>query len=114
LVITVQIFIRHRKIDRMECTKLLEALQKDFTKIVYEGGMFPKGSALFAKEIKQGIFLLFNVPKSEGKTPVLAMIASFDHFESVGVKEPDQVLFHLKINSNEDLNHLKTYLSLAI
>ncbi|MFC4163412.1 hypothetical protein ACFOWU_07105 [Epilithonimonas zeae] len=98
----------------MECEKLLDAVKKDFTKIVSKGDMFPAGSAIYAKQIRKGIFLIINVSKKIDNDPVHAMIGSFESIESIGVKEPIQLLFHLKINSNEDLYHLKTYLSLSI
>lgn len=98
----------------MECEKLLDAVKNDFTKIISKGGIYQKGTAIYAKEIRKGIFLMIIVQKGAGPGPVLAMIASFASVESIGVSEPIQKLFHLKINNNEDLHHLKTYLSLSL
>ena len=98
----------------MECEKLLDAVKKDFIKITSKGEIYQKGSSIYAKEIRKGIFLIINVSKKKDNEPVQATIASFDSIESIGIKEPIQQLFHLMINNNEDLHHLKTYLSLSI
>jgi len=98
----------------MECEKLLDAVKNDFIKITSKGEIYQKGSAIYVKEIRKGIFLIFHVPKKKGEEPVQATIASFDSLESVGIKEPIQLLFHLKISNSEDLQHLKTYLSLSL
>lgn len=93
---------------------LLKTLQKDFVKISNEGNLFDKGTEIYAKEIKDGIFLLFNVWDDKKKIPLQAMIANFDSAESIGIKKPDQLLFHLKINNAADLHYLKSYLSSAV
>ena len=98
----------------MERKKILTALETDFTKITYKGDLFHKGTTIYVKEIKKDIFLLINVLGDKQNDPIQAMIANFDSIESVGVKKPIQLLFHLKINSNEDLHYLKTYLSSAV
>ncbi len=97
----------------MECEKLLDAVQNDFTKIISKGHIFPTASAIYVKEIRKGVFLLVNMCKEKENIPVQAMIARFDSIDDIGVEEPVQLLFHLKINKNEDLHHLKTYLSLS-
>lgn len=98
----------------MDHKTLLNTLQKDFVKVANEGNLFEKGTAVYAKEIKGGTFLLFNVLDNKRKDPIQAMIASYDCFECIGVQEPKQLLFHLKINNVADLHYLKTYLSSAV
>lgn len=98
----------------MECEKLLDALHKDFTRITNESKMFQKGASIYAKEIRRNIFLLICTSERKDSEPVQATIANFDCIESVGIGEPTQILFHLKINSEEDLHYLKKYLSLSI
>ncbi|MNK45733.1 hypothetical protein D3C87_645030 [compost metagenome] len=95
----------------MDHKTLLTTLKKDFVKVPNEGNLFEKGTEIYAKQIKDETFLLFNVLDNKKKDPILAMIASYDGLESVGVKESKQLLFHLKINNIADLHYLKSYLS---
>lgn len=98
----------------MDHKTLLTTLQKDFVKVANEGNIFVRGTAVYAKEIKEGTFLLFNVLDNKRKDPIQAMIACYDCIECIGCEEPKQLLFHLKINNVADLHYLKTYLSSAV
>lgn len=102
------------KSTKMEFEKLIAALKKDFTKIINEGEFFQQGTVIYVREIKKGIFLIFSVLKNHKNEPIMAIIASFDSIESIGIKKPIQLLFHLKINNNADIQYLNTYLSTTV
>lgn len=98
----------------MECENLRTVLQTDFTRVANKGNLFQDGSSIYAKEIRKGTFLLINILEDNNNYPIQAMIANFDNLESIGKVKPIQLLFHLKINNNSDLQYLKTYLSTAV
>jgi hypothetical protein len=92
--------------------RILKSLQSDdFTKIINKGKWFEENAAVYAKEIGENIFLLFVILKDKEPDDIQAFIAHFDCFESIGTKEPIQIMFYLSINENEDLHYFEKYLT---
>ncbi|MET3036677.1 hypothetical protein ABXT08_11270 [Chryseobacterium sp. NRRL B-14859] len=95
----------------MDCQKIIKTLKhKDFIKIDNNGKWFEEGAAIYAKEIKDNIFLLFVILKGIHIENIQALIAHFDCFNSIGLKEPKQIMFYLSIKDKEDLHYFDQYL----
>lgn len=95
----------------MDAQKIITTLKhKEFIKIVHKGNCFEDGAAVYAKEIKENIFLLFIILKDIDIENIQALIAHFDCFNSIGLKEPEQVMFHLSIKDKNDLHYFEQYL----
>lgn len=98
----------------MDCEKLVQTLKSDhFRKITNTGKWFEEGSAIYAKEIRENIFLLFVTIQNANTENMRAMIADFDSFDSIGIKEPKQILFYLAVKSTQDLHYFEKYLKTA-
>lgn len=95
----------------MDCQKIIKTLKhKNFIKVSNNGQCFEDGAAVYAKEIKDNIFLLFVILKDIDIENIQAFIAHFDCFNSIGLKEPKQVMFYLSIKDKEDLHYFEQYL----
>ncbi|WP_110008859.1 MULTISPECIES: hypothetical protein [unclassified Chryseobacterium] len=95
----------------MECQKIIKTLRhKDFIKIPNTGKCFEDGAAIYAKEIKKNIFLLFIILKDIDIENIQALIAHFDCFGSIGLKEPEQIMFYLSIKDKNDLHYFEKYM----
>lgn len=98
----------------MDCQKIVKTLKhKDFIKVANKGNCFEEGAAVYAKEIKDNIFLLFVILKDIEIENIQALIAHFDSFSSIGLKEPEQVMFYLSIKDKEDLHYFEKYLKIS-
>ncbi|ASE61137.1 hypothetical protein EGY07_09540 [Chryseobacterium indologenes] len=99
------------KSKSMDCQKIIRTLKhKDFIKVTNEGKWFEDGAAIYAKEIKDNIFLLFVILKDIDIENIQALIAHFDSFGSIGLKKPEQIMFYLSIRDKEDLHYFEQYL----
>lgn len=99
----------------MNCEKLHHSLKSErFKKIINNGKKFEKGACVYAKEINDNVFLLFVILDNLKTSKIYASLASFDSFESIGVKDPLQVMFHLDINKKEDFHYLEKYVNVLI
>jgi len=97
----------------MDCQKIVKTLKhKDFIKVSNKGNWFEEGAAIYVKEIKNNIFLLFVILKDIEIKNVQALIAHFDSFSSIGLKEPEQIMFYLSIKDTEDLHYFEKYLKM--
>jgi hypothetical protein len=97
----------------MDCQKIVKTLKhKDFVKVPNKGDWFEDGAAIYAKEIKDNIFLLFVILKDIEIENIQALIAHFDSFGSIGLKEPEQIMFYLSIKDKEDLHYFEKYLKM--
>ncbi|MGE8536916.1 hypothetical protein KYG33_03400 [Chryseobacterium sp. D764] len=95
----------------MDGQKIIKTLRhKDFIKITHSGTCFGDGAAIYAKEIKENIFLLFIILKDIDIESIQALIAHFDCFNSIGLKEPEQIMFYLSIKDKNDLHYFEQYL----
>lgn len=95
----------------MDCRKVIKTLKhKDFIKIPNNGEWFEEGAAIYAKEITENIFLVFIILKDINIENIKALIAHFDCFNSIGLKEPEQIMFYLSIKDKEDLHYFEQYL----
>ncbi|WP_370898402.1 hypothetical protein [Chryseobacterium gossypii] len=98
----------------MNCQKIVKTLKSDhFTKVVNKGDWFEEGATIYAKEIKDNIFLLFVILKGIDIENIQALIAHFDCFNSIGLKEPEQIMFYLSIKDKEDLHYFEKYLKVT-
>lgn len=98
----------------MDCQKIIKNLKhKNFVKISNDGRCFENGAAIYAKEIKDNIFLLFVILKDINIENIQALIAHFDSFSSIGLKEPEQIMFYLSIKDSEDLHYFEQYLKVS-
>lgn len=98
----------------MDCRKIVKSLNHtDFKKVPYKGNWFEEGAAVYAKEIRDNIFLLFVILKDIEIENIKALIAHFDNFSSIGKKEPQQVMFYLSIKNKEDLHYFEKYLKIS-
>ncbi|MBE4948863.1 hypothetical protein [Chryseobacterium culicis] len=96
----------------MDCQKIIKTLKnKDFVKVSHTGKCFENAAAVYAKEIKENIFLLFIILKDIDIENVQALIAHFDSFGSIGLKEPEQIMFYLSIKDKNDLHYFEQYLT---
>jgi len=95
----------------MDCQKIIKTLRhKDFVKVAHAGKCFEDGAAIYAKEIRENIFLLFIIMKDIDIENIQALIAHFDCFGSIGLKEPEQIMFYLSIKDKNDLHYFEQYL----
>lgn len=95
----------------MDCQNIIKKLRhKDFIKIPHTGKCFEDGAAVYAKEIRENIFLLFIILKDIDIENIQALIAHFDSFSSIGLKEPEQIMFYLSIKDKNDLHYFEQYL----
>lgn len=95
----------------MDCQKIIKTLKhKDFIKVTHKGKWFEEGATVYAKEIKDNIFLLFIILKDINIENIQALIAHFDCFNSIGLKEPEQIMFYLSIRDKDDLHYFEQYL----
>ncbi|WP_223607930.1 hypothetical protein [Chryseobacterium sp. OSA05B] len=98
----------------MDCQKIVKTLKhKDFIKVPHKGSWFEDGAAVYAKEIRDNIFLLFVILKDIEIENIQALIAHFDSFSSIGWKEPEQIMFYLSIKDKEDLHYFEKYLKVS-
>jgi len=98
----------------MKGQKIVKALKhKNFIRVNNEGSWFGEGSTIYAKEIKENIFLLFVILKDIQIENIQALIAHFDCFGSIGTKEPQQIMFYLSIKDKEDLHYFEKYLKIS-
>ncbi|MCT2563810.1 hypothetical protein [Chryseobacterium herbae] len=98
----------------MDCQKIVKTLKhKDFIKVPYKGNWFEDGATVYAKEIRDNIFLLFVILKDIEIENIQALIAHFDSFSSIGMKEPEQIMFYLSIKNKEDLHYFEKYLKVS-
>jgi len=98
----------------MNYENILKSLQSDrFTEVIDTGSNFEKGATIYAKEIRQNVFLLFVVIKRIRIKNIHVFIASFDRLESIGIKEPLQTMFYLSITKNEDFHYFKKYIKVS-
>lgn len=98
----------------MNNQKILKSLRSGhFTKIANKGEWFEDGSVIYAKEIKDNIYLLFVILKDSERENVQALIAQFEDFNSIGKQEPKQIMFYLSIKDNKDLHYFEKYLAVA-
>ncbi|WP_449398143.1 hypothetical protein [Chryseobacterium wanjuense] len=84
--------------------------QKHFTEIKNRGTWFEEGATIYAKEIRNDIFLLFVILKSMQSENIRALIAHFDSMKSIGIREPRQIMFYLSIKDQKDLHYFEKYL----
>ncbi|WP_419870864.1 hypothetical protein [Chryseobacterium sp. CT-SW4] len=97
----------------MDCQKILNSLKSEnFIKINNTGGWFEKGTSIYAKEIKENIFLLFVVLKKLKLAKVQALIAEFENMSSIGKEEPIQIMFYLSIKNREDFHYFEKYIKI--
>lgn len=95
----------------MDSQKIIKNLKhKDFVKVPNRGKWYEEGAAIYAKEIKENIFLLFIILKGIDIENIKALIACFDCFSSIGIKEPEQIMFYLHIKDKDDLHYFEQYL----
>ncbi|UTX49450.1 hypothetical protein [Chryseobacterium sp. MA9] len=95
----------------MDCQKIIKTLRhKDFIKVDHTGKCFEGGAAIYAKEIRENIFLLFIILKDIDIENIQALIAHFDCFNSIGLKEPEKIMFYLSIKDKNDLHYFEQYL----
>lgn len=98
----------------MNSYKILQIIKDDdFTEIPNHGKWIESQSVIFAKEIRDNIFLLFVVNKDPQKDSVRAMIAKFDSIESISLKEPSQLMFYLTLQKSEDLHYFEKYMNIT-
>ena len=86
-------------------TQFLESDQ--FTKIINKCEWLGKETILYAKEISDNLFLLFIL---ENDKKIRAVIARFTCITNIGVRNPEQILFHLSLQKKEDLHYFEKYL----
>jgi hypothetical protein len=99
----------------MNSQKLQKSLQSEcFVKIINGGIKFEKEAVIYAKEINQNIFLLFVILKDLKVNKISASIANFDCFDSIGIKDPIQLMFHLNITKKEDFHYFEKYVNVSI
>lgn len=99
------------KNQNMNCEKIIQSLESDhFSKIENQCNWFKEGSTIYAKEIRENIFLLFVVLKDLKVENMRALIAEFDNMDTIGKKEPVQIMFYLSIKCKEDLHYFEKYL----
>ncbi|WP_307448368.1 MULTISPECIES: hypothetical protein [Chryseobacterium] len=95
----------------MNCQQIVRTLKSEhFTRVIHQGICFEKDATVYAKEIKDHVFLLFIILKEAGIENVQAQIACFDCFQNIGFEEPEQIIFCLTIKDKKDLRHFETFL----
>ncbi len=95
----------------MDCRKMIKTLKLDhFKEIKNRGTWFEEDATIYAKEIRNDIFLLFVILKNIQTENVRALIAHFDGIKSIGIREPRQIMFYLSIKDQKDLHYFEKYL----
>lgn len=96
----------------MNCHKIIQSLEAShFAKIVNNGTWLETHSHIYAKEIKETVFLLFLIAEEkENMEDIRALIAQFDNINNIGKQEPKQILFYLSIKKKYDLHYLKKFM----
>ena len=95
----------------MDYENILSSLKNQrFKKVINKCKKFDAGATIYAKEIRKNIFLLFVLLKDEEDKNFHAFIANFDSVESIGVKEPLQLLFYISVKNNDDLHYFDKYM----
>lgn len=98
----------------MNCNQILNLLrQDDFAEIPNHGKWIENNSAIYAKEIKENVFLLFVVNPDVENEAVRAMIAKFDNIESISRKEPKQLMFYLTLQKSDDMHYFEKYMNIS-
>jgi len=98
----------------MNSHKILKIIKdNDFAEIPNHGKWIDAQSAIFVKEIRDYIFLLFVINKDPQKNSVRAMIAKFDCIESISLREPQQLMFYLTLQKSEDLHYFEKYMNIT-
>ncbi|MFY1046317.1 hypothetical protein [Chryseobacterium sp. GP-SGM7] len=98
----------------MNINKILKLLkQDDFAEIPNHGKWIENNSVIYAKEIKDDVFLLFVINSEQQNDAVRAMIAKFDSIENISRKEPNQLMFYLTLQKNEDLHYFEKYMNIS-
>lgn len=98
----------------MDKQKILKTLRTEhFIKVANKGDWFEDGAVIYAREIRENIFLLFVILKNVDIENIQALIAHFDDFNSIGRKEPIQIMFYLSIKEKEDLHYFEKYLKVS-
>lgn len=98
----------------MDCQKIVKTLKHDrFTKVPNTGDWFDEGATIYAKEIKENIYLLFVILKGTQIENIKALIAHFDSFGCIGKKEPRQIMFYLSIKDKEDLHYFEQFFTIS-
>lgn len=110
-----QSLLTSKKNRTMNCEKLQKSLKSEsFLNVINNGKKFEKEAIVYAKEINHNIFLLFVILKGLDINKIYASIANFDCFESIGCKDPIQLMFHLTINKKEDFHYFEKYVNVSI
>ncbi|WP_123940477.1 hypothetical protein [Chryseobacterium sp. G0186] len=95
----------------MDCQKIINNLKhKNFIRVINNGKWFEEGATIYAKEINENVFLLFIILKDINIENIQALIAHFDSINSIGTKEPEQIMFYLSIKNKDDLHYFEQYL----
>lgn len=97
--------------SKMNYQAIIKSIQCDQFKEVTNKGKWLEDSAnVYAKEIGQNLFLVFITVKDIDTESIRAMIGHFKDFNSIGLKEPKQIMFYLSIKNKEDLHYFDKYL----
>lgn len=95
----------------MNCRNIVKNLESDhFTKIKNRGKWFEEGAEIYAKEIRENIFLLFIVLKDSENEDIKALIAKYYGADTIGIREPEQIMFYLSVKCKEDLHYFEKYI----
>ncbi|ASK29167.1 hypothetical protein CEY12_03170 [Chryseobacterium sp. T16E-39] len=95
----------------MNYQTIIKLIQCDqFTKVTNEGKCFEDATSIYAKEIGQNIFLVFITLQNDTTENIRAMIAHFEDLNSIGLREPKQIMFYLSIKDKNDLHYFDKYL----
>ncbi|MFL9832797.1 hypothetical protein [Chryseobacterium terrae] len=98
----------------MNANTILKFLDQDeFSVIPNRGKWIETGSMIYAKEIKEDIFLLFVINPELNNKSVRAMIAKFDSMENISLKEPKQLMFYLTLETTNDLHYFEKYMNIS-
>lgn len=98
----------------MNFNKILKLLQQDdFSEISNHGKWIAAESVMYAKEIKENIFLLFVLNQQLNNKSVKAMIAKFDCLENISLQEPKQLMFYLTLEKTDDLHYFEKYMNIS-
>lgn len=62
-------------------------------------------------ELCHALFLLFVILKIPVLKICMRLIAHFESFENIGIKEPNQIPFYLSIKHEVDLHYFEKYLN---
>lgn len=87
--------------------------QDDFAEIPNYGKWIETDSVIYAKEIKENVFLLFVINTEFENESVRAMIAKFDCIENISRKEPKQLMFYLTLQKSEDMHYFEKYMNIS-